>query len=281
MIYDSFKKNLLENDLIQKDDNVIMLNSFGKDSVVLLHLLLRMKQELDFNLSSVLFKVPRHGYGNQNEFNDINKYWYDRGIELIVINFDSEYLSWENNEVNPDDLPCPICRDLRNQQIRAVIEKYKPDVMASGFNLTDMQNYLTTMMLISDFSFNKENMDDLRTANRFTNLLPRFHMKVNSTYYTNLLWILPLIIFSDHEIDQYIVDNQIPYVKQKCKFKEGRAREAFSKYINLLHSNYGFKSSYSNLLEFLYRNSNDDIPPLVNDQWLLENAKFGGNNNAK
>lgn len=278
MIYDSFKKNLLENNLIQKNDKVIVLNSLGKDSAVMLHLLLRLKQEFDFDLSSVMLKIPRHGYSNQNEFNHINNYWHDRGIELIVINFDSERLSWENNDVNPDNLPCPICRDLRNQQIRAVIEKYKPNVIASGFNLTDMQNYLTTMMLISDFSFNKENVDDLKTANRFTSLFPRFHMKVNSTYYTNLLWIMPLIIFSEHEIDQYIVDNQIPYIQQKCKFKEGRAREAFSKYINLLHLNYGFKSSYLNLLEFLYKNFND-IPPLVNDQWLFKNEKIGEKNN--
>jgi tRNA(Ile)-lysidine synthase TilS/MesJ len=270
MVYELFKKTIKENKLIQENYKIIVLHSLGKDASVLVDMLCRYKTEVDFELLPILFRVPNHAYRNKYEVESILQYWEAKGINIDIVDFDEKDTLWEEREVSPDNLPCNECRNLRNKQIDIAINQYQPNIVAAGFNLTDLQNYLVTMMFISNFTFDVNKINNKITVKRFISLIPRFFINVQSGYRNSLQWILPLIIFEDKFINEYLDKNNIPYLKTKCNFKNERARNVFCNYMNKLHLNYSFDSDYNNLIDFLRKNFEGDLTHFISDCWINE-----------
>ena len=262
-----FKENILTNKLIQKDDKVLLLNSFGKDATVLMDLLYRLQKEISFELIVVLFQVPIHTYGNQKEWNHILDYWSERGITIDIIKFEPLELWWEECSDVKEDIPCQECRKLRNKQIITAIEKYQPNKVAAGFNLTDLQSYTTMMQLLSDYTFDVNQIKNKRTADRFISLIPRHFMKVQSTSNVDLEWVLPILIFDDACICKYLEERKLPYIHEKCKFKSQVSRSIFKQFIEKLQYTYEFESSYTNLMNFLMNTCRQNLDAYVNDNW--------------
>lgn len=269
MLYDLFTENIEKNKLIKKNDRILFLHSLGKDASVLMDLLCQYKMKMDFELIPVLFRVPQHVYDNKDEVMMILEHWKSKGHEINIIDFDYEDTFWERSDkVDANKLPCSRCRDLRNEQIKIAIDKYKPNSVACGFNLTDLQNYLVTMMLISNFTFDSNSIIDETTAKRFESLIPRFFVDVQSNYDSLLHWILPLLTIESAKLKQYLEEKKVPYIKTECIFKSQRARSVFSDYVNKLHLNYNFNTDYSYLMKFLQKNLANKQALKVSDNWL-------------
>lgn len=267
-IYIKFKENIYKNRLINDGDRVLLLCSLGKDSAVLTKLLKQLKNEIEFELIPILFMIPRHVYRSKKECEQLLKYWEKEGININVVDFEPYDFNWENRVDTKDDIPCDECRKIRNLEILSAIEKYKPDKIAAGFNLTDLHSYFTIMQLLSDFTLDAEKIKDEKTSKRFISLIPRHFMKTQSSFDRNLNWILPILIFDDQSISHYLDEMEIPYLRTKCKFKDNVSRSVFKEFVSKLHLTYQFESTYDNLLEFLIDKSQINIERYVNDEWI-------------
>lgn len=267
-IYTKFKENIYKNDLICEGDKILFLCSLGKDSAVLAEMLSRLQTEIKFELITILFKIPVHVYDNKEDWVYLLDYWKEKGIRINVIDFSVFSHDWEKGLDIKDDIPCSECRKIRNKKIKEAIDKYKPDKIAAGFNLTDLQSYFTTMQLLSNYTLDAEKIKNERTAKRFTDLFPRFFAKVQSSSNEKVYWILPIIIFSDKSISDYIEEVKIPFLRTKCKFKDNVSRSIFKEFVSKLHISYQFEETYENLMHFFVNKNEVDIEGYVNDDWI-------------
>lgn len=267
-VWERFKKNIKENNLINSGDKVLLLNSLGKDSAMLTDLFCRLRDEINFELIVIIFKIPIHAYQNDVEFCKLVDFWKQKNLIIKVIEFEESDLLWEQSINIKGDVPCNECRRLRNIQIKLAIDQINPNKVAAGFNLTDLQSYLTMMQLFSDYTFDIDKITNIKTAKRFISLLPRHFMKVDSFSKNGLQWILPIIIFDDRCVSNYLEEQDIPFLKTKCKFKSDVSRSVFKEFVEKLHMTYEFESSYNNLINFLIENTQQDINEYVNDNWL-------------
>lgn len=266
-LYDAFKMNIEKEKLISDNARVLLLNSLGSDSSVLAELLFRLKKDIEFELIMVLYKVPIHVYRDKDYLLIID-YWEKRGVSIEVVKYDFSELEWENEMSFLNDGPCKECRKLRNAKIVRSIEKYKPDIIASGFNLTDLQSYLATMQLLSDYTFDITNISNKDAMDRFISLVPRFFMKISSEKKGKYSWILPLLIFDDEQISNYLEEKNIPFINSECKFKENVCRSKFKEFVKALRVSYNFESSYTNLVDFLKKASENKLNGFINDAWV-------------
>ena len=262
-------RNISSNNLIEDNDRLLILNSLGKDASALADFFAEYQKKKDIKVIAVVFCVPKNLY-LESHTDELLKYWKSRGLDIHLVRH-TEKENWEDQKIaQSENLPCSRCRVLRNKEIKWAIQEYKPNKIAAGFNFTDLQNYFVTMEFISNFEFDKSRITDEVTARRFSYLISRFFMSRNASFDSNVKWILPLLTLESVDIREYLEQNKIPYLKDKCNFKKERARTLFESYIEKLHKNYKFEVTYENLIQFLTKHIpfSEFLSPA--DNWLNE-----------
>lgn len=188
--------NYLKN-IISDNDYVIIALSGGPDSMALLHLLLKLREEKSIN---IICAHVNHGLRVESEDEKVFVEDYCKNNNLIF-----EYMKIESykNGFNEKD-----ARNIRYEFFDKIMDKYKSKYLLTAHHGDDLIE--TILMRIGRGS-------NLKGYSGFSIISNRHNYKL----------VKPLIYYTKDEIMEYIEKNNIPYVIDNSNLKDEYTRNRY------------------------------------------------------
>ncbi len=192
-------------DLIQEGDVIGVGLSGGKDSLVLLYALNRLKEFYPVSFSVKAFTVDAGFQGM--DFSDIRDFceklkipWFLEKTQIAAI-----------IEARKEPHPCSLCSHMRRAALAEAAERENCTVLALGHHKDD---YLTTFML------------SLAYKGQIYTFSPK-------TVYEDkkLSVIRPMLYLSEGALENFAEENEFPVVKNTCPMDHLTERESMKQYL--------------------------------------------------
>jgi uncharacterized protein (TIGR00269 family) len=207
-----------EYQLIKPKEKVAVGLSGGKDSVLTLHLLVELMEELDFEIFAVSIDEGISGY----RFDGIDaarKNAEKLGVELVEGSIKEEFGFSLDQIANLYQSACIPCGVFRRQLLNKISHELGADKVATGHNLDDeIQSFL--------MSFAKA---DIRRFSKFGPKLDRIHPKLVPRI--KPLWKVP-----EKDVGIWAVMNKVDVHFAECPYSQTSLRSKVKKYLNDLES---------------------------------------------
>ena len=213
---------------ISENENVVCAISGGPDSMCLLDLLVKLKNKYKFNI------VCAHVNHNMRIESDeeevfVKKYCLDNDVIF-------EYMKITNYN---DDNFHACARNIRYDFFETLIKKYNSKFLFTAHHGDDLME--TVLMRIMRGS-------TLKGYGGFSRISNKNNYKV----------VRPLITLTKKEIEEYDIENNIPYAIDKSNFKDVYTRNRYRKYIlpKLKDENKNAHIKFYNFSEYLIEAGN-------------------------
>jgi uncharacterized protein (TIGR00269 family) len=217
-IMNTAKDVIQEYQLIEPDDKIAVGLSGGKDSVLTLHILVKLMDEFDFELVAVSIDEGISGYRDEGiEAAKVNA--AKLGVELVEGSF-KEYFGLTLDQVaEMYQSACIPCGVFRRQLLNKISNKLGADKVATGHNLDDeIQSFL--------MSFAKA---DFRRFSKFGPKLDRIHP--NLVPRIKPLWKIP-----EKDVGMWAVINNVDVHFAECPYSHTSLRAKVKTYLNQMES---------------------------------------------
>ncbi len=210
------------------DKRVLVAYAGGKDASVILHFLIRAKEEFGFEFETHAAMFPTHVY-TKDEVNKLDSYWKARGVPINWHPIHENESAFEIARQRGTN-PCEVCHSTKRRYFLEYLDSSVTDwhslVIIVGWSLWDIVGYSLEYLFGSVYSknnalFQGKSIDDrfFRTAQRFYPML-----KMKEGYYL----FKPLLRYNDQDIIKVIHENQIPILTTDCKYKDFRPKRLFA-----------------------------------------------------
>ena len=196
--------------MIKKNERIAIGLSGGKDSTVLMHSLVKLRESLPFELIAITINEGIEGYRNKT-LEVAKKEAEALGVEHHVFSYKKE-VGLTLDEImqrKKDNIPCSYCGVIRRRLLNKAARELNADKLAMGHNLDDMAQ--TVLMNIM-------RNEPLRLARLDEPLLE------DAKFITR---IRPLMLTPEKEIAIYAITNGMEIDFQECPY----ARHAFRAHI--------------------------------------------------
>lgn len=240
------KDFIKEQKLIQRGDIVCALNSFGKDSSVLVHVLNRLKNDLRFKLICINVQYAKHIFSDRKEVERITDFWRNEGVDIRTVRIPDNV-----TDVNHGgEEPCSKCKRVRREFIKQEIDLYLKEheriTIATGHNLWDLMGYLHVVEVQTGFFSSKPKNEDY-----ICEMLGRFLPKMELG---NIRMVRPLLPIGDTEVQRYLFDNtQVERLTSTCKYRMERPKRKIAQLTSLLEEEGVLNVSYGGLIGYVQK----------------------------
>lgn len=177
--------------MIQPGDKIAVGISGGKDSLTLLASLagLRRFYPNSFELVAVTVDI---GFGNQN-FEAIEQYCNELNVEYHLLHTEINQIVFEERK---ETSPCALCAKMRKGALNDAMKELGCNKIAYAHHKDDV---VETMLMSLIFE-------------------GRFHTFAPVTYLDRigLTVIRPLMYMDEHDVIQYVKENNVPVAKSAC-----------------------------------------------------------------
>jgi uncharacterized protein (TIGR00269 family) len=210
------KDVILDYKLINQNDLIAVGLSGGKDSVLTLHILAELRDELKFDLIAVSINEGISGYREDGlESSRINA--KKLGIELVERSFKEEFGFNLDQIVHIYSSACIPCGVFRRQLLNKVANEIGSDKVATGHNLDDeIQSFLMSLAKA-----------ELRRFYKFGPKLDKIHP--NMIPRIKPLWKIP-----EKDVGTWAVMNGIDVHFAECPYSKTSLRSKIKGYLNQL-----------------------------------------------
>lgn len=213
-IMDTAREVIIDYELIKPNERVAVGLSGGKDSVLTLHLLVELMDELDFELIAVSIDEGISGYrgeGVKAARVNANKL----GVELVEGSFKEEFGFTLDQIADLYQSACIPCGVFRRQLLNKISNELGANKVATGHNLDDeIQSFL--------MSFAKA---DFRRFSKFGPKLDRIHPKLVPRI--KPLWKIP-----EKDVGIWAVMNRADIHFAECPYSHTSLRAKVKNYLN-------------------------------------------------
>jgi uncharacterized protein (TIGR00269 family) len=246
--------------LIEPHDKIAVGLSGGKDSVLTLHLLVNLMEELDFELIAVSIDEGVCGYRVEG-INAARTNAAKLGIELVEGSFKKEYGFTLDQVADLYQSACIPCGVFRRQLLNKISNELGVDKLATGHNLDDeIQSFL--------MSFAKA---DFRRFSKFGPKLDRIHP--NLVPRIKPLWKLP-----EKDVGMWAVMNNVDVHFAECPYSHTSLRSKVKNYLNQLEgkrkgTKLSILESFSKTFKFEKKEINIGLCKLCNEPSSLNICK--------
>jgi len=132
MVFEKVMNTIRNHNLIEKGDKIVLGISGGPDSVCLLHVLNRLKEELDIEIYAAHLNHQIRGLEAQRDALFVSQLCKELGIIFFVKSIDVPKYCEEKGMSLEDG-----ARKLRYEMFYEIKEKTKSDKIAIGHNMND------------------------------------------------------------------------------------------------------------------------------------------------
>ena len=213
-IMDTVRDVIKDYQLIKQGDRVAVGLSGGKDSVLTLHLLVKLIDELDFELIAVSIDEGISGYRGQG-IATARANANNLGVELVEVSFRDEFGFTLDQVSHLYQSACIPCGVFRRNLLNKISSELGADKVATGHNLDDeIQSFL--------MSFAKA---DFRRFSKFGPKLDRIHP--NLIPRIKPLWKIP-----EKDVGKWAVMNNIDVHFAECPYSQTSLRAKVKNYLN-------------------------------------------------
>lgn len=204
--------------LIKPKDKVAVGLSGGKDSILTLHILADLVDELDFELVAISIDEGISGYRNKG-IDVARSTALKLDIELVEGSFIEEFGFTLDDITDLYPSACIPCGVFRRYLLNKISNKLEADKLATGHNLDDeIQSFL--------MSFSKA---ELRRFSKFGPKLDRIHPKLVPRI--KPLWKIP-----EKDVGIWAVINKVDVHFAECPYSHTSLRAKIKNYLNQLES---------------------------------------------
>ena len=200
--------------LIKPHDRIAVGLSGGKDSVLTLHLLVQLMEELDFEVIAVSIDEGVSGYRDEG-ISAARANASKLGIELVEGSFKEEFGFTLDQVSSLYQSACIPCGVFRRQLLNKISSELGADKLATGHNLDDeIQSFL--------MSFAKA---DFRRFSKFGPKLDRIHPDLVPRI--KPLWKIP-----EKDVGIWAVMNNVDVHFAECPYSHTSLRAKVKNYLN-------------------------------------------------
>ncbi len=250
---------IIENELINKGDLVVALNSFGKDSSSMVHILNRIKDELHFELISLNIQYPKQVFSDE-EVNRIVNYWESIGVNSKTIKI-PDHIPDITNFLLKD---CLYCKKIRRDFVKKEIEQYLGNhdriIVATAHNYWDLIGYYINIAFQTKFFSNQPKNQDY-----ITEMLGRFSPKND---FGKIQLIRPILFLSNIDAYRYAFEYDIQRLSSICKNRDLRPKRKISGILDDLDNEGTLDISYESYISYINKiNINEYMKGIENVPW--------------
>ena len=239
-------------DMLQRTDRIAVALSGGKDSAVLLSILVEVQRK--FPESEVLAMTLNEGKAEDNErLQIVTKMVGQLGVEHVISSY-KEIFSTTLDEIveraceeKSSLAPCAFCGVLRRQGLNFIARKTEADKLALGHNLDDeVQSMLMNLI-----------RGDLQRLSRLTPIQSGTHPSL-------IPRIKPLYHILENELQLYADLSKLPYQINPCSYREQSLRQEIRAWLNefeIRHSGskYNLYATFSRIIGHLPHQREEDF----------------------
>ncbi len=242
---------------------LVIAFSGGKDSVVCVHLLNRLREKYGYEAEAHLYAFPRHLYSPAYRA-AITDFCASRAIPFRYHEADP---SLPDIRGLPD--PCRVCQMARKkgliQLFPALGVPPSKLVLVSGHSLWDLAGYALEHLIDHELADQREH-DATQAKERFLEIAQRFYpyleMKEGYAAYR------PMHFLNQEEIRGLLQDSGVPPQDSPCEFGTRRPKKFLAGYFE----RFGLEFSYDRVMEFAKRHlqlgDKADVEKLDRDEFL-------------
>jgi len=217
-IQNNAREVIIDYQLIKPKERVAVGLSGGKDSVLTLHLLVELMDELDFELVAVSIDEGISGYRGEG-INSARVNAAKLGVELVEGSFKEEFGFTLDQAADLYQSACIPCGVFRRQLLNKFSYELGADKLATGHNLDDeIQSFL--------MSFAKA---DFRRFPKFGPKLDKIHPKLVPRI--KPLWKIP-----EKDVGIWAIMNKVDVHFAECPYSHTSLRAKVKNYLNELES---------------------------------------------
>jgi uncharacterized protein (TIGR00269 family) len=215
-IRNNAREVIIDYQLIKPKERVAVGLSGGKDSILTLHILVELMEELDFELVAVSIDEGISGYRGEGIIS-ARANAAKLGVEMVEGSFKEEFGFTLDQAADLYQSACIPCGVFRRQLLNKISYELGADKVATGHNLDDeIQSFL--------MSFAKA---DFRRFSKFGPKLDRIHPKMVPRI--KPLWKIP-----EKDVGIWAVMNKVDVHFAECPYSHTSLRAKVKNYLNEL-----------------------------------------------
>ena len=197
------KRTIKRYDMVRKGDKVLVGVSGGKDSVVLLHVLSKLSEELEFEVEALTIDLGISGYSSAyvKIAEEVSK---GAGVKLHVLSLKEEHgFEMDEAAMRLSRNPCSTCGVVKRYLLNKYAFEHGFDRVATGHNLDDVVAFVISGYLRGD-------------VEGLTRLYPK-----SETVGKMVSRIKPLVETPEGEVPVYAYLRGLKFVEQPCPYSKG------------------------------------------------------------
>jgi len=218
------RKAITDYDMLQDGDKLAVGLSGGKDSVVLLMGLLRLREFIGIKYEIIAITIDPCFGGIMTDYSRIVQLCEENGVEYIIKRSELGDIIFKRRE---EKNPCSLCARMRRGMLHDICKENGANKLALGHHRDDA---------VETFVMNLFNEGRIGCFQPVTYLSRK-----------DLTMIRPLIFAPEKDIVSAAVKNGLPVVKSKCPVDGATERERVKKWLKSMD-----KNEYPGLAKRLY-----------------------------
>lgn len=201
-------KTIKKFNLIESGDSVAVCVSGGKDSMVLLECLSRIKKYFNIDFDLMAITINLNFFGDYDNFDDVKKFCSQRDIFYFV---EKSIIADVVFKIRNEKSACSLCSKMRKGLINSIAKRYGCNKVALGHSLDDA---------VETFLMN------LFSAGKLACFAPKNYLSR-----IDLFQIRPLIFALESDILDVATRLKLPVVESRCYVNGKTNREVVKKFL--------------------------------------------------
>lgn len=205
--------------LIREGDKILIAVSGGKDSMTLLDILLKIREQINFEYEIVHIDLGIPEYSTKAR-EIVENYCIKRNLKVNIVDLEKLYgltIKLIKTKLKTERV-CSYCSLIRRRILNDVANNLNCNKIATGHNMDDMLS----------FFFKAIRMHDTKLISR---IKPMIESKSEGLLKAR---IRPLFELSDKETFLYTLLARIPILNLNCPFYHGAKSIEYKRWINLM-----------------------------------------------
>ena len=220
---------------------VFMLFTGGKDSSVILWLLLKASREFGFSFETNTGRFPPQVYPDA-EVERLDTFWRAQGVEITWHEVDASDDLLSQAQLRGEN-PCRLCQRIKRTRLfnhlTTLVDTLNDIVVILSFSLWDLVSYSIEYLVEGVYSVEGAAGKGGRMQRTSQRFYPVIHLNDGSTIFK------PLLKYNNQEILQVVTEQGLPLSQVECIYKHYTPKRILFDYYQQANASFDYNKVFS------------------------------------